>query len=149
MDSGEHNPRTCPSSPLHKRANVLGLVRRSGRVHFLGEPLPVHEEFIQIAGKGRSVGQRFRFSGPCLKSGCGQWRDGSCSVAAETMSRAQPEASTSEHPELPECGIRTTCRWFAQEGATICRACPEVLYDGTFVPTSDGDGEEEDRAVSG
>ncbi len=146
MDSGEQNPRTCPSSPLHRRANVLGLVRRSGRVQFLGDPLPVNEEFIQIAVKGRSVGQRFRFSGPCLKCCCAQWQDGGCSVAVETMSRAQPEAVTSE---LPECGIRATCRWFAQEGATICRACPEVLYDGTFVPTSDGDGEEEDRAVPG
>lgn len=128
MAAGDDDPRTCPSSPLYPRASVLGLVQRSGRVEFLGEPVPVNEEFIQIAKRGRSVGQRFRFAGPCLKSGCAQWRGGGCSVAAETMARAPDEAPA----QLVDCGIRERCRWFAQEGARICGACPEVLYDGTF-----------------
>lgn len=103
-------------------------------MEFLGEPLPVNEEFIQIATKGRSVGQRFRFAGPCLKAGCAQWRDGGCSVAAETMTRAQTTAAPAQ---LPDCGIRASCRWYAQEGAVICTACPEVLYDGTFAAAAD------------
>jgi hypothetical protein len=33
--------------------------------------------------------------------------------------------------ELPACGIRERCRWFAQEGSAACAVCPLVRTDNT------------------
>jgi hypothetical protein len=30
---------------------------------------------------------------------------------------------------LPACGIRRTCRWFAQRGAAACGVCPLIVAD--------------------
>lgn len=130
-DPGPARAHACPSSPLHARASLLGLVRRDGRVDFLGEPIPVNEEFVQISRKGGPVGARFRFTGRCMASGCAQWEAGAqrCQVAARAVQR-EPVA---EVAAPPACGIRSTCRWLAQEGEAACRVCREVVYDGVAV----------------
>jgi hypothetical protein len=28
--------------------------------------------------------------------------------------------------QLPDCQIRSDCRWFRQEGAAACRRCPQI-----------------------
>jgi hypothetical protein len=34
-----------------------------------------------------------------------------------------------ESAELPECSIRSECRWFYQSGVEACAICPEVITD--------------------
>ncbi|MFV8751711.1 hypothetical protein ACNOYE_14295 [Nannocystaceae bacterium ST9] len=129
-DKGSSHGYKCPSSPLHGHASILGLVQRDGQVAFLGEPLPVDEEFIETATHGASVGTRFRFSGKCMESGCARWNvaERNCEVAISVLHQIRPKAMTS----LPSCGIRAACRWHAQEGDRVCAICPEVIYDGIF-----------------
>ena len=129
--TGPGRPHACPSSPLNARASLLGLVRSDGRVTFLGEPLPVNDEFVQISRKGNSVGARFRFTGRCVESGCAQWESGEkrCQVATRAVQRGLP----TEAAALPDCGIRSTCRWFSQEGEAVCLVCSDVVYDGVAV----------------
>lgn len=139
-DAGPAGPHACPSSPLHARASLLGLVRRDGHVDFLGEPLPVNEEFIQISREGASLGARFRFTAPCMESGCAQWESGArrCRVATRAVQREPPAQAAA----LPACGIRPTCRWFTQEGEAACRVCSEVVYDGVAAPREPTSGQE-------
>lgn len=129
-DAGPRRPHACPSSPLNARASLLGLVRSDGHVDFLGEPLPVSDEFIQISRKGNSVGARFRFTDRCMESGCAQWESGEkrCRVALRAVQREPLAAATA-----PACGIRATCRWLAQEGEAACLVCSDVVYDGIAV----------------
>jgi len=121
--------RTCPSAPLYRHASVLGLVQQDGTIAFLGAPIPVDAEFIATASRGRSAGSRFRFSGKCMESGCARWDGGKsrCEVATSVLHqiRRKPPAAA-----LPDCGIRATCRWYAQEGAPACAVCSDVIYDG-------------------
>jgi hypothetical protein len=32
---------------------------------------------------------------------------------------------------LPDCSIRTTCRWFGQIGEKACTVCPLVMTDNS------------------
>ena len=73
---------------------------------------------------------RYRFSGACVESGCAFWQEGSCAAISAayqeygTAGGGEP-ASTGE--PLPACGIRDTCRWWAQEGPRACGVCPYVV----------------------
>ncbi len=128
MDDPMREPtgHLCPSSPLNEDVSLLGVVSSTGDVRFLGEPLPVTPEFIQISTKGRSVGKRFRFTGPCMQRGCAQWNKeaSQCGIA-----RLAADSSELQVAEPPACGIREHCRWFAQEGMSVCRICPKVVHD--------------------
>ena len=41
----------------------------------------------------------------------------------------RPDESFSQIVAVPHCGIRTTCRWFAQSGAEACAVSPLVVTD--------------------
>lgn len=69
---------------------------------------------------------RFRFSSPCLSRGCAQWESGRCGVVDRVLTTAEnqpPEDSVS----LPDCAIRTHCRWHIQRGDSACHVCPGVV----------------------
>lgn len=115
----------CPSSPLHEGAILVGIRMPDGRVAFASDRIIVDAEFVQIARSGRSPESRFRFGSACAKTGCAQWSGGRCGVIDRLMEAAPREASA----ELPECSLRSQCRWFYQRGADACAVCPEVLTD--------------------
>jgi hypothetical protein len=81
----------------------------------------------------------YRMAAVCIKGGCPHWRDGTtgagdgnCSLV-ERVIAAYP---TAIEDKLQPCGIRSVCRWFAQEGAAACRACPGVVTDLGELPQS-------------
>jgi hypothetical protein len=115
----------CPSSPLHEGAILVGIVMPDGRVAFASDRMVVDAEFVQIARRGRSPESRFRFGSACAKGGCAQWTGERCGVIDRVMEAAPREASSA----LPECSLRSQCRWFNQRGAAACAVCPEVLTD--------------------
>lgn len=116
----------CPSAPCAEGSALLGVVQKDGRVALLPQVLPLDAAFVARAHEGRRPESRFRFTAPCLTSGCAQWRDGGCSVGARAA--ALPQAQAPEAP-LPACAIRERCRWWLQEGPVACRVCPEVVTD--------------------
>lgn len=105
---------------------LLGIVLPDGRIAFASDKIVLSEQFVQIAKEGRSPEKRFRFSGKCVKSGCKQWTGKRCGVVdtliEESEARSQPT-------DLPECSIRSQCRWFHQRGPSACVICPEVITD--------------------
>jgi hypothetical protein len=71
-----------------------------------------------------SPSEVFRFASTCRASACVHFHSGACQLAVRSV------AVLSEVTEkLPKCAIRTQCRWFRQEGAAICRRCPQIVTD--------------------
>ena len=115
----------CPSYVAKPGALLYGVVSTEGQVEYLEEPIRVDQTFVTEASKGRAPEERFRFAGACIGKGCGQWdtTGASCGLVGKIVENMNRKAEAA----LPECGIRPTCRWFAQQGSVACASCPEII----------------------
>jgi len=125
-----------PSARCQDGAILLGIVLADGSVAFAQDRIAVDEAFVRNATTegSRSPESRFRFSNPCAKGGCHQWTGSRCgvidSVVEETREQHyQPRADA----PLPDCSIRSDCRWFVQRGGEACAVCDLVVTE-TRVP---------------
>jgi hypothetical protein len=116
----------CPSARLKEGAILVGIVLADGRVAFSTERLMVNQEFVQNARQGRSPEKRFRFGDACVKGSCRQWTWDRCGVIDQILA-ANPTHEL--ELELPECSIRSQCRWYSQSGPNACRICPLIVTD--------------------
>lgn len=121
----ENDRLLCPSSKCEEGAILLGIVMPDGRVAFASDRIEINAEFVRSAREGRPPEKRFRFSGPCVQSGCRQWDGNRCTVIDVVLQ----EAKQTKIPELPDCSIRSQCRWYSQRGSSACFVCPEVVTD--------------------
>jgi hypothetical protein len=117
----------CPSARCKPGSLLLGIVQTAGDVRFLAEPMIVTEDFAAIARQGRTPEARFRFSSPCLRSGCDKWAAG-CGVAARASEAARDIGDGDSHAGLP-CAIRSRCQWFAEHGGSVCRSCRWIITE--------------------
>ena len=115
----------CPSAPLYAGSKLLGIVNTEGEVDLLAEPLDIDEAFVEAALQGRQPEKRFRFVNKCVKSACQQWTGTACGVVQNVLDKIETQYWKAE---LPECSIRSHCRWFQQEGENACKVCPLVRY---------------------
>jgi hypothetical protein len=120
--------RLCPSARAGPGAFLFGVVGPDSRVAYIGSPVVVDDNFMRRATQGRAPEKRFRFADRCVQSGCVFWNNERCDVAAAAVGHAAVSTDINLK-SLPRCGIRPNCRWFAQEGANACRACPLVVTD--------------------
>lgn len=114
---------SCPSYPAKKGAYLIGVKDNKNKVSFLSDKIRLDEAFIKTVKENGSEAN-FRFSGNCLNNACLQWEEGNCSLAGIVARLNKTEVSNKI-----SCAIKTTCRWFQQEGNRACNACPEVFYD--------------------
>lgn len=119
----------CPSSVCIEGSALLGVVNTQGTVDILPEPIPIDEEFMQEANKGRKPETRFRFTNTCVKKECQQWNGQGCGVIEKVQQLLNIEATLQQ---LPACGIRSRCRWYLQSGPSACHACIYVVKDDPF-----------------
>lgn len=120
---------TCPSAPAEPGSNLLGVVVAPGQVAYVNPSVPVTRELLDdFARRGVAVENRLRFSCICREHACKQWDGeagaGRCGLVDRAVSAL---AITQGLDDLPACGIRGTCRWFAQRGRLACAACPEII----------------------
>lgn len=115
--------KTCPSSMGQVGANILGMVNANGTVGFFKDPVEVTQEFIDDAGGTHNLETRFRFSNQCVQSGCRQWTGKECGVIKAVLALDSIPAKK----DLPQCSIRSNCRWYFQEGPTACNGCRYVI----------------------
>ena len=117
----------CPSSRGTLEDSLLiGVVtdhKDGPRVVPTERAMPVTPEILQMA-EPASPGEVFRFASPCQTGKCPHFRNEACQLAVRSVDLL--EAVTDE---LPRCSIRSQCRWFRQEGAPICKRCPQVVTD--------------------
>jgi hypothetical protein len=119
------DPLSCPSAqPGMDGSVVFGVVGGTPErplVSYLSEPQPVTPELLDLAGPVEPM-EVFRFAAPCAESAC-QHFDGSRCRLAQRIVTIVPEAVR----RLPPCRIRTTCRWWHEQGAAACFRCPVVV----------------------
>ena len=119
----------CPSAP-HDAPHaqifaIVGGTMEKPETAYLEKPMPMTAEFAKLAGPVAPE-EVFRIASPCMGRGCGHF-DGvkkQCRLATKTV-RLQPAVTA----KLPPCPIRSSCRWWQQEGLNACLRCPEVVTD--------------------
>jgi len=121
----EPNLLTCPSAPPEPGSVLLGIVSAKGEVAYLTPNIPVTQEMVDTFAKnGVPLENRLRFAGPCMEHHCVQWTGTRCGLIDRVVAHFGEGDGTGP---LPKCGIRSTCRWFAQHGRAACSSCPEVV----------------------
>ena len=128
MNSGDTTSILCPSTRMKEGVTLLGIVMPDGRVAFTANRLVVGRDFVSNAQEGRSPEKRFRFADMCVRTACTQWTGTRCGVIDDVLNDA-PAKGSQVQAELPQCSIRSQCRWYDQAGAEACRVCPLVITD--------------------
>jgi hypothetical protein len=116
--------KSCPSSTLSDGAILLGVVNKNGTVGFISNPVEVSGKLYDELREQDNPEKHYRFSSSCVESGCHQWQQQQCSVIKKIM-HANEDAELEQ--QLPDCSIRSSCRWFFQEGAKACSFCPYII----------------------
>ena len=118
--------RLCPSARCIRGNLLLGIVQANGSVNLVPEPLEVTAKFVEIANEGRQPESRFRFAGLCQKRACYKWTDTGCGVAQTLVANMN---WLDPGDPIPECSIRSHCRWYHEKGLDICRGCQWVITE--------------------
>jgi hypothetical protein len=116
---------TCPSSKCASGNLLIGIVRSDGTVAAISPTLEVDDEFVCQArdASHRAPETRFRFAGPCVTTSCQQWTGSRCAIGDLVAGASQPNSEP-----LQPCSIRSTCRWWSQNGRAACRSCSLVVH---------------------
>ena len=130
----QHTPILCPSSRCKDGAIVLGIVLPNQTIAYADQRYRISaQQAAEMQQSPMNPEKRFRFSSPCAQCGCGQWQKdssseygGHCGVIESVLSTPQPPGLSKE---LPNCSIRSQCRWHAQRGEEACSVCRYVVSD--------------------
>jgi hypothetical protein len=133
----ERTAKSCPSALCEEGALLLGVVGPGGSVGYVQPPTRISADFVAQAQARGHPERSFRFSGACREGACGQWTGTGCGVIDVVIGArpddppGRPTGTAAGQPSagLPACGIRRTCRWFAQRGAAACAICPQIIAD--------------------
>jgi hypothetical protein len=127
MSEGSSKRIDCPSAQATADgARIFGVMTgtpESYRVGYLTDTLPVSEKYVALAGSAKPT-QLFRIASTCAEGGCKHFKSNACSLAQRIV-----ESIPAVVNALPACQIRSTCRWFRQEGKEACFRCPQVVTD--------------------
>lgn len=117
--------RLCPSAPPSEEAVIIAVSPTPHDFSYIRPPLPVGSSASRFKTDADSL--NFRFAAPCAEERCGHWRSSRCGLIDALLGpRNEQELEESATNSLPRCGIRPTCRWFAQKGRAACRTCSTI-----------------------
>lgn len=115
----------CPSAqPEMDQAVVFGIIGGSisePRVGYLDRPSRVSDELSNFPKEVHPT-EVFRIAAPCAERQCRHFLAGRCSLASRLI-QILPVGES----QIPSCSIRSTCRWWAQEGKQACLRCAQVV----------------------
>jgi hypothetical protein len=117
----------CPSANYKEPEAVLFAVvagtAEQPEVAYLDETQAITDEILAMAAPVDPT-EVFRFAAPCAKTGCQHFsgEQATCQLAAKVV-KLVPVAVN----KLAPCAIRSTCRWWQQEGVAGCQRCPQVV----------------------
>lgn len=130
---GVDNELMCPSARCQVGSKLLGIVGPEGVVGFVSPLLPVTDAFVEQVQSGRRPESRFRFTAPCVQKKCAYWTGERCGVVDAMVVGFAEQA---EMTQIRPCALRSSCRWFNQQGRSACKVCPLVITDGTVAQES-------------
>lgn len=120
-------PPHCPSAQANwEGSTAFGIVTGTAdepQVAYLAEPQPVTDELLALSGPVHPT-EIFRFAAPCAGSACQHFDGAKCRLVGRIV---EGLPAVSEH--LPPCKIRSTCRWWQQEGKAACLRCPQIVTE--------------------
>lgn len=126
-------PLSCPSAQADmKGAHVFAVVSGSAtepQVAYLKPDAEISEGLLKEVGP-EVAAHAFRFSATCEENRCCHYDGRRCGLGRRISQGLDPVVDS-----LPVCQIRSTCRWFAENGREVCLRCPQVV---TYVPESSG-----------
>ncbi len=116
--------KTCPSSKFTKGSLLIGIKNEEEEMELLADPIKITEEvYLEIKSLGVKPEKAVRVANKCIKSGCRQWTGEKCGVIDDALDKVENQFLKNH---VPECAIRTTCRWYSQQGEIACKVCPLV-----------------------
>jgi hypothetical protein len=127
VSTGSRKQIDCPSAqPTVEGARIFGVMTgtpEAARVGYLSESVPVSDKLLALSGEAKPT-QLFRIAAPCANGGCKHFQSNICTLAQRIVEGVPAVVNA-----LPACQIRSTCRWFRQEGKEACFRCPQVTTD--------------------
>lgn len=122
----------CPSAqPIMANSVVFGIVAGTvaqPQLTHLVKAQPVTDELLALSHPVKPT-EIFRFAAPCAKSACQHFDGSQCRLATRIV-----EGLPAVAEQLPPCPIRSSCRWWQQEGKAACMRCPQIATE-TFAPS--------------
>lgn len=116
---------SCPSAQADwPEAKVFGVVLGTSevpRVAYLIAPEPVTHRHHELTAP-LVPAEVLRIAAPCVGDRCLHHDHGRCQLAARTTVHLQPVTQ-----RLPPCAIRSSCRWWREQGKAACFRCPQVV----------------------
>lgn len=109
----------CPAAAPTEDALLFGMLDRWGQVTYSKVAIPVGKKLLMELPSGAE--REFRFASACARSACAYWSDG-CGLSSR-LSQFQAFRLDGEDGYLPACSIRSHCRWFLQDGESMCACC--------------------------
>lgn len=115
----------CPSARSQNGSSLIGVVGGNGIVDYLGKPWPIDRDFVDATEMSEAKGRHFRFAATCIEAKCVHFSNSRCGVSDAMLVHLAEQASL----HTPKCGIRSQCRWFAQNGLQACKVCSLVITE--------------------
>ncbi len=120
----ENQGKTCPSAKFTKGALLIGIRNEADEIDLLKDPIKITEDVYQKFTQAKTKPEKtLRLANKCIESGCNQWTGKKCGVIDNLLNTVEEKYVKDQ---LPECGIRSTCRWYSQTGAEACKVCTLV-----------------------
>lgn len=116
----------CPSAQPDMAGSVVfgvvgGTVQAPHLMHI--EPRPVTNEVLALAQPVHPT-EVFRFAAPCAENACQHFDGSNCRLARRIVT-----SLPSVVDGLPLCHLRSSCRWWRQEGKAACLRCPQIVTE--------------------
>jgi hypothetical protein len=125
--NAQASPPFCPSArPNLNESFAFGIAAgtvKEPRISYLQKVHPVTEELLALAEPVTPT-EVFRFAAPCAGGDCIHFDGANCTLAGRIVDGLNEVSQT-----LPACQIRSSCRWWQQEGKAACLRCPQIVTD--------------------
>lgn len=127
-------PWSCPSAqPDMAGAVAFGVISGSvdrPLVQYLPRSVPVGEVMDQLGDA--PPGEVLRIGARCEEAACVHNTADQCSLG-HRIATVLPAVVQ----QLPRCTLRSTCRWFDEQGGAACLRCPQILTNDRPRPGND------------
>lgn len=123
----ESRDYSCPSAPADgEDAQLLGVVLGTAEkpeVFYVSKDVDVSVGDVLDQVEPTILPTRiFRFSARCQNGGCAQFDGQGCRLGKDVANLMAP---VTQSP--PACNIRKSCRWFAENGPSVCLRCSRIV----------------------
>jgi hypothetical protein len=117
----------CPSAAVEMSGSVIfgiviGTAEEPHLVH-LDRVIPVPPELLAIDSPIEPT-EIFRVAANCSEGACQHYDGANCRLTQRIV-----EGLPTVADRIPACAIRSTCRWWHQEGAAACLRCQQIVRD--------------------